>query len=211
MKLPLAGLKWKACQDVNDVVCNATTIDIPARSRRLNVLTAELPLPELFAITSLTNMPPLVACGSGRSKLGLSFAKKCNYKRVFCSLLWYYTSALCSCVMWDAIWNLDEKYAKKNNSSSWERYSGWLMPTCLFQEPKAETSSCLNKYVSTASKRWMLYLCVFISFNLCSLPLWIKNQDWKCLIDCGPPKAWQRRVFGRKCWNLAQSATVAGK
>lgn len=92
MKLLLAYLKWKECQNVNGVVCNAATIDIPARSGRLNVLTAELLLPELFAITSLTNMCSLVAPGSERSSLDFSSGIKvagmqlCYYKSLLCCL-----------------------------------------------------------------------------------------------------------------------------
>lgn len=89
MKLLLADLKWKACQDVNGVVCNVATIDIPACSGRLNVLTAELLLPELFAITSLTNMCSLVAPGSERSSLDF-----CSRIKVAGIQLCYYKSAL---------------------------------------------------------------------------------------------------------------------
>lgn len=172
---------------------------------------AELLLPELFAITSLTNVCSLVALGSERSLL--DFSRRITVAGM---QLRFYKSLMCSLNL--SINLCTKKYLQKfvflkTHSSplpAWERYSGWLMPTCLFQEPKAESSSCLNKDVSTARKRWMLYLCVFISFNLRGLPLWIKNQeDWRCLIDCRPPKAWQGRVFGRNLLKPCLSATVA--
>lgn len=168
---------------------------------------AELLLLELFAITSLTNVCSLAVLGSERSLLDFS-------RRITVAGMQLHAIITRSRVLliYLFIWVLRNTSRKTHSSllPAWERYSGWLMPTWLFQEPKAESSSCFNKDVSTASKRWMLYLCVFISFNLHGLPLWIKKQeDWRCLIDCRPPKAWHGRVFGRNLSKPCLSATVA--